>query len=48
MPPGATGDRLAAMLADTRHVVIPHGPHAITWTHAAQVNQALLSFLRAL
>jgi hypothetical protein len=26
--------------------VIPHGPHAITWTHAAQVNQALLGFLR--
>jgi non-heme chloroperoxidase len=48
MPPGATGDRLAALLADTRLVVIPEGPHAIIWTHAAEVNRALLGFLRAL
>jgi hypothetical protein len=26
--------------------VIPEGPHAITWTHAAQVNEALLGFSR--
>jgi non-heme chloroperoxidase len=36
------------MLPDAQFVVIPHGPHAITWTHAAQVNDALLGFLRAL
>jgi len=27
-------------------VVIEGGPHAIAWTHADQVNQALLEFLR--
>ena len=48
MPPGATGNRLAVLLADARLVVIPDGPHAIIWTHAAEVNQALLGFLRAL
>jgi non-heme chloroperoxidase len=36
------------MLADPRLVVIPEGPHAITWTHAAEVNRALLGFLRVL
>jgi non-heme chloroperoxidase len=48
MPPGATGNRLAVMLADPRLVVIPEGPHAIIWTHAAEVNRALLGFLRVL
>jgi non-heme chloroperoxidase len=47
MPPG-TGNRLAVMLADPRLVVIPEGPHAIIWTHAAEVNRALLGFLHAL
>jgi non-heme chloroperoxidase len=48
MPPAATGSRLDVMLADPRLVVIPDGPHAIIWTHAAEVNRALLGFLRAL
>ena len=48
MPPAATGSRLAVMLADPRLVVIPDGPHAIIWTHAGEVNRALLGFLRAL
>jgi non-heme chloroperoxidase len=48
MPPGATGNRLAGALPDARLVVIPEGPHAIIWTHAAEVNSALLGFLRAL
>ena len=48
MPPGATGDRLAVMLADARLAVIPEGPHAIIWTHAAEVNGALEGFLSAL
>jgi non-heme chloroperoxidase len=48
MPPAATGSRLAVMLADPRLVVIPDGPRAIIWTHAAEVNRALLGFLRAL
>ena len=48
MPPAATGNRLADLLADARLAVIPEGPHAIIWTHAAEVNDALLSFLRVL
>jgi non-heme chloroperoxidase len=48
MPPGATGNRLAVLLADVRHAVIPGGPHAIIWTHAAEVNRALVGFLHAL
>jgi non-heme chloroperoxidase len=48
MPPAATGSRLAVMLADPRLVVIPDGPHAIIWTHAAEVNRAFLGFLHAL
>jgi non-heme chloroperoxidase len=47
MPLRATGHRLAGMLTDARLVVIPDGPRAIIWMHAAEVNQALLSFLRA-
>jgi len=27
--------------------VIGGGPHAIVWTHAGQVNSALLDFLRS-
>lgn len=47
-PPQATGNRLPGLLRSARHVVIPDGPHAIVWTHADQVNQALLDFIRAL
>ncbi len=44
MPPGA-GTRLAVQLSDARLEVIPEGAHAIIWTHATEVNQALLRFL---
>ena len=47
MPPEVTGNRLPALLRDARHDAIPDGPHAIIWTHADQVNQAFLSFIRA-
>ncbi len=33
------------MAARARLEVIPQGPHAIIWTHAAEVNRALLGFL---
>jgi non-heme chloroperoxidase len=48
MPAGATGNRLAVLLADARLAVIPDGPHAIIWTHADEVNHALVGFLCAL
>jgi non-heme chloroperoxidase len=45
LPLGKTGQRLPALLKDARLTVIDGGPHAIPWTHAAQVNTALLGFL---
>jgi len=47
MPRGA-GTRLAVQIPDARLEVIPEGPHAIIWTHATEVNRALLRFLAAL
>src|SRR6266550_3390247 len=47
-PAPVTGDRLRGFLRGAWHVVIPDAPHAIIWTHADQVNRALLDFLRAL
>jgi non-heme chloroperoxidase len=45
-PPEATGNRLPRLIAGARHLVIPDGPHAIIWTHADEVNRALLALLR--
>jgi non-heme chloroperoxidase len=45
LPPEATGDRLPPLLRNSRYLRIAGGPHAITWTHADEVNQALLEFI---
>jgi non-heme chloroperoxidase len=45
LPPELTGNRLPGMIKDMQHVVIKGGPHAIPWTHADQVNSALLNFV---
>lgn len=47
-PTESAGALLRGLLADARLIVIPDGPHAIIWTHAAEVNRALLDFLAAL
>jgi non-heme chloroperoxidase len=47
LPLDKTGRRLPALIKDARLVVIEGGPHAIPWTHAGDVNTALLDFLRA-
>jgi non-heme chloroperoxidase len=47
LPLDKTGQRLPSLLKDAGLVVIEGGPHAIPWTHADQVNAALLNFLRA-
>jgi non-heme chloroperoxidase len=47
LPPEATGNRLPALIRDTRHVLIRGGPHAIIWTHADEVNLWLLDFAGA-
>jgi non-heme chloroperoxidase len=45
LPYAKTGERLAGLISDVQMVVIAGGPHAIAWTHAEQVNNALLKFL---
>ncbi len=46
VPFAASGQRTARMVPGARLVVVKDGPHCITWTHADEVNTALLSFLR--
>jgi non-heme chloroperoxidase len=45
LPIDKTGKRLPDLINDLQLVVIEGGPHAIAWTHADQVNTALLDFL---
>ena len=45
LPYDKTGARLPGLIKDMRLVTIEGGPHAIAWTHADQVNRALLDFL---
>jgi pimeloyl-ACP methyl ester carboxylesterase len=47
LPFDKTGRRLPGLIKDVQLVVIEGGPHAIAWTHADQVNTALLNFLRS-
>ena len=35
------------MINDVELVTIEGGPHAISWTHSQQVNDALLQFIGA-
>jgi non-heme chloroperoxidase len=42
-----TGERLRSLIKENELVVIEGGPHAIAWTHADQVNNALLRFIDA-
>jgi non-heme chloroperoxidase len=46
LPFPSTGQRLPPLISDSELVVIQGGPHAIAWTHADQVNQPLISFLK--
>jgi pimeloyl-ACP methyl ester carboxylesterase len=45
LPITATGLRTAELIKGSRLVVVKDGPHCITWTHAEEVNSALVSFL---
>jgi non-heme chloroperoxidase len=46
LPLDKTAARLPGLIKDLKLVVIEDGPHAIPWTHADQVNAALLDFIR--
>ena len=45
LPIAATGLRAAKLIKGARLLVVKDGPHCITWTHAEEVNNGLLSFL---
>ncbi|MCM2410897.1 alpha/beta fold hydrolase [Streptomyces sp. RKAG290] len=45
LPIDSTGRRLPDLIRDSRLVEIPGGPHNISWTHAEELNTALLGFL---
>ncbi len=45
LPYPKTGQRLPGMIKNLQMDVIEGGPHAICWTHADQVNAALLKFM---
>jgi non-heme chloroperoxidase len=45
LPYPKTGARLPALIQDLQSVVIEGGPHAIAWTHAERVNDAVVEFL---
>ena len=45
LPYEATSRRLPAMLKNARSIVIAGGPHSIIWTHADEVNEAMLDFI---
>ena len=45
LPISAAGLRTAKLIRGARLLVVRDGPHCITWTHAAEVNAELLSFL---
>ena len=45
VPLAASGQRTAKLIKGARLAVVKGGPHAITWTHAEEVNAELLTFL---
>ena len=45
LPLDKTAKRLPGLITDVQLTVVEGGPHAIPWTHAGQVNAALLDFI---
>lgn len=45
LPLSSTGKRTHEMVKGSSLVVIEGGPHGLNWTHAGEVNRALLDFL---
>jgi non-heme chloroperoxidase len=46
LPIDATGVRMQGFLPNSQFHVIEGGPHGLNWTHATEVNKALLTFLK--
>ena len=47
LPIEATANRLPDLIDDLQFVTVAGGPHNIAWTHADEVNRALLDFVGA-
>jgi peroxiredoxin len=47
LPIDATGRRFKDLLPEATYVELEGAPHGLLWTHGAEVNEALLAFLRA-
>ncbi len=47
LPIDATARRFRKLLPDATYVEIEGAPHGLLWTHGAEVNEALLAFLRS-
>jgi len=45
VPIKASGEKTAKLVKGARLVAIKDGPHAVTWTHADEVNAELVNFL---
>ena len=45
LPISATGKRTHELVKGSQLVVVEGGPHGLTWTHAEEINHALLNFL---
>ena len=46
LPIEHTGARMQMLVPSCKYVVIEGGPHGLNWTHATEVNKALLEFLK--
>jgi non-heme chloroperoxidase len=47
LPIDATGRRFRDLLPQATYIEIDGAPHGMLWTHGAEINEALLAFLRA-
>jgi len=46
LPIDATGARMPALIPGAQLHIVEGGPHGLNWTHATEVNKALLTFLK--
>jgi non-heme chloroperoxidase len=47
VPFEVSGQRMPELVKGSRLVLVEGGPHGLNWTHADELNRALLEFLRA-
>lgn len=45
LPLASTGERISQFVRGSRLVKVAGGPHGLNWTHAEEVNRAILEFL---